>query len=71
MDETSISPRVRTALINVRTGKRGVQAAIVAEAEAVRAARRSGVTWERIGAEYGISKQAAATRWHQPPERPW
>lgn len=71
MDETSIAPKIRTALAKVADGRNGVSAAIAREADAVRAARRSGVTWERIGLVYGISKQAASTRWPQPAERPW
>lgn len=71
MDETSISPRIRTALVKVIQAKDGVRQAITRESDAVTAARRSGVTWQRIGDVYGISKQAASTRWPQTAERPW
>ena len=71
MDELRVSPRIRTATINIRLGQRGVQAALTAEADAVRAARRSGVTWKAIGAMYDITRQAAQARWPQPAERPW
>ena len=71
MDETSISPRLRTAMIKVRLAQQGVQAAIQAEFDAVAAARRSGVTWQAIGDAYGCTRQAAAQRWPQPVERPW
>jgi len=71
MDETRISPRQRTASIRVIEAQRGVQAALTHEADAVRAAQRSGLTWQAIGAIYGITRQAAQARWPQPAERPW
>jgi len=71
MDETSISPRNRVASIKVREAQRGVEAALTLESDAVRAARRSGLTWAAIGVIYGISRQAAQARWPQPAERPW
>jgi hypothetical protein len=40
------------------------------EADAVRDARRSGVTWKTIGALYGLSKQGAQQRFRgAPPDR--
>jgi hypothetical protein len=70
MDETSIHPRILNALTRVRAAKRGVAESIISEAYAVRAAREAGVTWERIGDAYGISKQAAAQRWPDTKRRP-
>jgi hypothetical protein len=34
------------------------------EAEAIRLARASRFTWAQIGAQYGLSRQAAFNRWH-------
>jgi hypothetical protein len=71
MDETSISPRIRLALNKVHMAKLDVQIAIVREADEVLAARRSGVTWARIGEAYGITRQAAQARWREPASPEW
>lgn len=71
MEETSISPRITHALTLVKDAAFAVQKALIQEGWAVCAARRSGVTWERIGAVYGITRQAAEQRWHESPSPEW
>jgi hypothetical protein len=43
-----------------------VETALYLESSGVRTAREAGMTWQAIGAVYGITKQSAAKRWPVP-----
>jgi hypothetical protein len=66
MDHIGETPLHRLKRVGLQDAKYAVQTALIQEAWAVRSARDSGMTWQDIGAVYGITKQSAQQRWPTP-----